>query len=1151
MKTPRGMMVAGTTVFIAFVSFTSFKYTLSNDGRAIKSPFIENDTASISQLLSAVEQNVRSKDYISLARVLSIAEDFKKHEEPTGQRLNEIGFHIKQKDLRFVKSDSAVVICDLSDYETVSRTGIVLTLKKEGRWWRIDKNSELTVLLRSFIIEGVAKQSKNANDKRSDSEPPNSSPTIAQILIPEKHPGTRSDMNIYVINQSLTRQYMDANLFCPTSKLDMDVVTTDLSGWEIGFTLDHEWGRIVYGWQRTGDKWLKSYGDNPGDHRFFRPSALANDPFDTLFVSERGSGKVIKLFYNRGARLITFVSEIVIPGITEPEDITFDQGNDVCSPADDGIWIADYLRGQLVMINRAGSVVKTITHYQLNSTVYPLRAEKVVASRFRPLGVTGPYIGVINTQRTYWPFQDFFVTLDAGSISGTTATAIRSTEYPTGAFPRHNLVSLGIDIFGQFWAGDDGAKQYHTYSQMGDYLASYASNPAGSPVSISRTRLHFQPGCSSLYSIISIHTADPWGANTGLNYFLPGADVVNLAARRWTTNTGNDFNVFNWTATNKCYLTVKVRDPSTGAYVKTLQEGPTDAGHYSVSVPHYELPYGNLQLHVWHRPYYDHLYPHPRGDSWREITFYNRRPISDVAVTRIPGSPPTYVATVSGGEPPFNYMWTMKLKCCSGASPAGGDGPDPTCSWQDARSANGNTLSMPDPPYSFWVRATAFDSQGSSKDKILYIEQRACISVPGGGCPFVFVWDGQHFVEDNNILPQSEAPENRGRDVVDRYKLMQPPVPRNNQYVLQIREFENERSYLDQVKLVAVDHNSNREVAMNAAGDVVSYEKKFKLKHARLRARDVSQRVMNFDSSSVGGGAGAILDFGFTPNNGGGRNSADDESPFFGLGDTDFVLDGGGFEEEQEEKSRPLVVVSTNAAGMTSVVGNLNFRRNSSLVALPLALSDSSSMQLIFSDSVQLDYVNLGRVKSENVSVYDLSLQQALYDGYLSVKDRLTSSDSVYAELAPVHFIELRYALPPRLPNGKKRTFFLVSKGRYERIPDSSSASLTKAGSVEPEIPKVLALQQNYPNPFNPSTTIRIDLPQQEYARVVVYDILGREVVALRDGNLPAGYHPIVWDGKNSSGIAVNSGVYFARLRVFDSNGGTKFLATRKMLLTK
>ena len=75
-------------------------------------------------------------------------------------------------------------------------------------------------------------------------------------------------------------------------------------------------------------------------------------------------------------------------------------------------------------------------------------------------------------------------------------------------------------------------------------------------------------------------------------------------------------------------------------------------------------------------------------------------------------------------------------------------------------------------------------------------------------------------------------------------------------------------------------------------------------------------------------------------------------------------------------------------------------------------------------------------------------------------------------------------------------------------------------------LPTVYALHQNYPNPFNPSTTMDFDLPRATDIRVIVYDLLGREVVRLVDQNLAAGYHQLVWNGRDRSGQQVPTGMY-------------------------
>ncbi|MCB1060090.1 MAG: T9SS type A sorting domain-containing protein [Calditrichaeota bacterium] len=84
------------------------------------------------------------------------------------------------------------------------------------------------------------------------------------------------------------------------------------------------------------------------------------------------------------------------------------------------------------------------------------------------------------------------------------------------------------------------------------------------------------------------------------------------------------------------------------------------------------------------------------------------------------------------------------------------------------------------------------------------------------------------------------------------------------------------------------------------------------------------------------------------------------------------------------------------------------------------------------------------------------------------------------------------------------------------------------------------ALHENYPNPFNPSTTIAFNLPEAVRVKLVVYDVIGKEVARLLDGESGAGLHTVVFDGR-----ALPSGVYFYRLEA------GALVDTRKMVLMK
>ena len=75
-------------------------------------------------------------------------------------------------------------------------------------------------------------------------------------------------------------------------------------------------------------------------------------------------------------------------------------------------------------------------------------------------------------------------------------------------------------------------------------------------------------------------------------------------------------------------------------------------------------------------------------------------------------------------------------------------------------------------------------------------------------------------------------------------------------------------------------------------------------------------------------------------------------------------------------------------------------------------------------------------------------------------------------------------------------------------------------------------LYQNFPNPFNNLTEIRFDISKTEKIELAIYNILGQKIVSLanRTYNPGEGYS-VYWDGKNSNGDRVSSGVYLCSIR--------------------
>ena len=87
--------------------------------------------------------------------------------------------------------------------------------------------------------------------------------------------------------------------------------------------------------------------------------------------------------------------------------------------------------------------------------------------------------------------------------------------------------------------------------------------------------------------------------------------------------------------------------------------------------------------------------------------------------------------------------------------------------------------------------------------------------------------------------------------------------------------------------------------------------------------------------------------------------------------------------------------------------------------------------------------------------------------------------------------------------------------------------------SLEPDgidIVDQMRLDQNYPNPFNPSTVITFHLQKSGHVALKVYNMLGKEIAVLVDGNKSAGSHQVIFDA-TSIGKELSSGIYVYQLR--------------------
>lgn len=177
-----------------------------------------------------------------------------------------------------------------------------------------------------------------------------------------------------------------------------------------------------------------------------------------------------------------------------------------------------------------------------------------------------------------------------------------------------------------------------------------------------------------------------------------------------------------------------------------------------------------------------------------------------------------------------------------------------------------------------------------------------------------------------------------------------------------------------------------------------------------------------------------------------------------------------------------------------------------------------------------------------------------LYTQFIYSADRKTFARQVYVAdvatgaavpLIPGATMETHSACYS--PDGKKVCYILETETGpklYLAAVEPEKEDNSQLG-VAVEQPVGFRLSGNYPNPFNPSTTIAFTLPSAGSARLSVYSLSGQKIRELASGEMTAGSHSVVWDGRDARGAQVSSGVYIVSLK----HGS--FTASKKITLVR
>jgi len=108
-----------------------------------------------------------------------------------------------------------------------------------------------------------------------------------------------------------------------------------------------------------------------------------------------------------------------------------------------------------------------------------------------------------------------------------------------------------------------------------------------------------------------------------------------------------------------------------------------------------------------------------------------------------------------------------------------------------------------------------------------------------------------------------------------------------------------------------------------------------------------------------------------------------------------------------------------------------------------------------------------------------------------------------------------------------------------------TTTSVSNDEDHSPQSPRQFSLEQNYPNPFNAGTNISYSLTNDVHIQLSVYNIVGEKIAVLDSGKKSTGIYSIFWNGIDSNGNSLPSGLYFYRLEAGE------FKSMKKMFLIK
>ncbi|HKZ98027.1 MAG TPA: hypothetical protein VJ326_00305, partial [Thermoplasmata archaeon] len=292
----------------------------------------------------------------------------------------------------------------------------------------------------------------------------------------------------------------------------------------------------------------------------------------------------------------------------------------------------------------------------------------------------------------------------------------------------------------------------------------------------------------------------------------------------------------------------------------------------------------------------------------------------------------------------------------------------------------------------------------------------------GGGSPYVSTWDGNEFRLDNNLLPQSRT-LNLIADFPDRYLIQQPLQATRDYYVLKIEERENDTSYLDEARMLIVDHAGDVQIGLSTNLEIATY-----------RSPRPPSRVVDQDGSDQSGPVSHID-----------GNLSDGSTYYNGLRGNFLLLE---FDPPRNSSLTKLIIRSDPprdksinvevqvlsegyASWITAAVIQPRIFWSTDVVELGAYVSIGTPLvvRLNFTEDHRVDFVGIDDSPPDGIAVRSVEASRAQLSNGKLVTSSVRRDDGTYVVLRPADSVVFLFArLPSRL---EARDFILVVTGYY------------------------------------------------------------------------------------------------------------------------